>query len=165
MHFVQKPVSAGIAAWLGHGLFRFRVFPSKVVHKRSQRLFPKGGTLAYQKIGNRQHTQLGWDPSPASPAVLAASRSRVEDHYPPPILAQGCATSPKPRDHTGPRLLSGPLFWSRGPTELATSLPLLPRPQEPPTRGWMGGVTEHDSRCNDSYARGILSPPHPSLGP
>lgn len=102
------------------------------------------GPWALRSLGNDIST---WSGTPARPfpAFLASPRSRVENHFSYLILAQGCATSPRPRDHTCPRFLRGLPFLELGAHGIS-NLPLsaLTASGKPPARGLGGGVTERD---------------------
>lgn len=79
-----------------------------------------------RSLGNNDISTRAGIPASPSPAFLNPRRSRVENHFSHPILAQGCATSPKPRDHTGPRVLRGLPFLELGAHGISNLPPSAP---------------------------------------
>lgn len=100
------------------------------------------GRWNIRSLGNHISTWAGI-PARPSPAFFNPPRSRVENHFSYPILAQeGCATYPKPRDHIGPRTLKGlPLLehGAHGISNLPPSAPTASGTPHPPPEDWWWG--------------------------
>lgn len=159
-HFAYKPVSPDTAAWPGHRLFRL-----ECLHLKCRGCSRVEERWNIRSLGNNDISTRAGIPASPSPAFLNPRRSQVENHFSHPILAQGCATSPKPQRPHRSRGSLGDSLLELGAHGIATSSLCSHRPQEhPPPAGW-GDITEHDSRCNDSYARGHFESPHSALGP
>lgn len=142
------PRRAGSRRPAGCGPFRLEALSRTGAHRGWQRPRPEG----------RGPQDRAWDAPPAA-------RSRADPHFLHLILAQGCATSPRPRDRTGPAILSGPPFetggpWNEHPSPPASGTPL------PYQGGWGASLSRflmHRFLCKGHFEcpASLPRPPNP----